>query len=76
MDRKTIYTRQDEFDIAPVLDAVAASHPEVEIGSYPTFTREDYRVKITIESKALDAVERARDQLLALLDPASLAQVE
>jgi FAD synthetase len=72
----TIYTRQDEFDIAPGLDTVATNHPDVEIGSYPTFTREDYRVKITIESKDLAAVERARDRLLALLDPASLAQVE
>lgn len=73
---RMIYTRQDEFDIAPRLDAVAANHPDVEIGSYPTFTREDYKVKITIESKELDAVERARDQLLALLDPASLAFIE
>jgi FAD synthetase len=73
---RMIYTRQDEFDIAPGLDAVAANHPEVEIGSYPTFTREDYRVKITIESKELDAVDRARDQLLTLLDPTSLARVE
>jgi len=72
----TIYTRQDEFDIASGLEVVAAGNPEVEIGSYPTFTREDYRVKITIESKELDEVERARDQLLRLLDPASLAQVE
>ena len=72
----TIYTREDEFDIAPRLDQVAANHPDVEIGSYPTFTREDYRVKITIESKEQDAVERARDELLKLLDPASLSRVE
>ena len=72
----TFYTREDEFDIAPRLDKIAASHPDVDIGSYPTFTREDYRVKITIESKEQPAVERARDELLKLLDPASLAQVE
>ena len=71
-----IYTREDEFDIAPRLDEVAARHPEVDIGSYPTFTREDYRVKITLESKEQAAVERARDQLLTLLDPASLARAE
>jgi molybdenum cofactor synthesis domain-containing protein len=72
----TIYTQQDEFDIAPRLDAVAANHTEVDIGSYPTFTREDYKVKITIESKELAAVERARDELLSLLDGGSIVQVE
>ena len=71
-----IYTREDEFDLAPRLDQVAASHPEVEIGSYPTFSREDYRVKITIESKEQAAVETARDQLLNLLDKSSLARIE
>ena len=71
-----IYTREDEFDIAPRLDLVAADHTDVDIGSYPTFTREDYRVKITIESKEQAAVERARDQLLALLDPESVARTE
>ena len=71
-----IYTREDEFDIAPRLDDVAARNPEVDIGSYPTFTRDDYRVKITLESKEQAAVERAREQLLLLLDPGSLAGVE
>jgi len=71
-----VYTREDEFDIAPRLDRVAAGHPEVEIGSYPTFTRDDYRVKITIESKVEAAVERARTELLELLDPAAIAGSE
>jgi molybdenum cofactor synthesis domain-containing protein len=69
-----IYTRQDEFDIAAHLEKVAADHPDVEIGSYPNFTREDYRVKITIESKEEAAVDGALDQLLKLLDPASLTR--
>jgi molybdenum cofactor synthesis domain-containing protein len=71
-----IYTREDEFDIAARLDDVAARHPDVDIGSYPTFTRDDYRVKITLESKEQAAVERARDQLLGLLDNASIARTE
>jgi molybdenum cofactor synthesis domain-containing protein len=71
-----IYTREDEFDIAPRLDKVAAENPDVEIGSYPTFTRDDYRVKITIESKEAAAVERARKALLELLDPDAIARME
>jgi molybdenum cofactor synthesis domain-containing protein len=73
---RAIYTREDEFDIAAQLDQVAADHPDVEIGSYPTFTREDYRVKITIESKEEAAVERARAALINLLDPSALVRQE
>lgn len=72
----TLYTREDEFDIAPRLDRVAAEHPDVEIGSYPTFTREDYRVKITVESKESAAVERAVAALRELLDPAALVNAD
>ena len=71
-----IYTREDEFDIAPRLDRVAADHADVEIGSYPTFTRDEYRVKITIESKEPAAVERARAALLELLDREAIARIE
>jgi molybdenum cofactor synthesis domain-containing protein len=71
-----IYTREDEFDITPHLNQVAREHPEVEIGSYPTFTREDYRVKITVESKEAAAVERARAALLDRLNPAALVRTE
>jgi molybdopterin-biosynthesis enzyme MoeA-like protein len=71
-----IYTREDEFDIASRLDDVAARHSDVDIGSYPTFTNQDYKVKITLESKAQDSLERARDQLLQLLDAASIARTE
>jgi molybdopterin-biosynthesis enzyme MoeA-like protein len=71
-----IYTREDEFDIAPRLDKVAAIHADVEIGSYPTFTRDDYRVKITIESKESEAVERARAALLETLDAEAIAWIE
>lgn len=73
---QAIYTREDEFDIAPRLQKVAAAHPGVEIGSYPTFTRDDYRVKITVESKEEKAVSEAVASLLEMLDPGSLAQPE
>ena len=71
-----IYTQEDEFDISPRLHEVAAKHPDVEIGSYPTFTRKDYRVKVTIESKESASVDSAREALLELLDPKALVQPE
>lgn len=72
-----IYTNEDEFDITPRLNEVAIKCGDVEIGSYPTFKESDgYRVKITIESKEADQVERARDMLLGLLDKNFLVRVE
>ena len=72
----TIYTREDEFDITPRLDRVAAECPQVEIGSYPNFASDEYRVKLTVESKEAAAVEQARAALLAVLDPAAIVRVE
>jgi molybdenum cofactor synthesis domain-containing protein len=71
-----IYTREDEFDIAPRLDRVAAHYPTVEIGSYPNFTSDEYRVKLTIESKEAAAVDEVRAALLDLLDPAAIVRTE
>ena len=71
-----VYTREDEFDIAPRLDEVAEKHPDVEIGSYPDFTSDSYRVKITLESKKAEAVEKALAALIELMDPASLVCTE
>jgi molybdenum cofactor synthesis domain-containing protein len=73
---RAIYTREDEFDIAARLNQVAADHPKLEIGSYPNFASSDYRVKITLESKEPDAVERGLAQLLGLLDSGRVWRTE
>jgi molybdenum cofactor synthesis domain-containing protein len=72
----SVFTLEEELDIAERLDEVAALHTDVEIGSYPVFARDDYRVKVTIESKEVAAVERARDALLAQLKPENLVKTE
>ena len=73
---RAVYTLEDEFDIAPRLEQVAAAHAAVDIGSYPTFTREDYRVKITLESKESESLERAFEDLLGLLDANAIVRKE
>ena len=73
---RAVYTLEDEFDIAPRLDRLALDHPDVEVGSYPNFAREDYKVKITLESKELPAVERALEQLVAALSASELVRTE
>ena len=73
---RAVFTREDEFDLAPALGRVAAEHVDVEIGSYPNFQSSEYKVKITLESKEQAAVERALASLLASLDSSMLARTE
>ncbi|MBK9316228.1 MAG: competence/damage-inducible protein A [Acidobacteria bacterium] len=63
-----IFTKEDEFDLADNLRAVAAANPLVAIGSYPNFSSEEYRVKLTLESKDATALDAAVSQLMDLLD--------
>jgi molybdenum cofactor synthesis domain-containing protein len=65
---RAFYTLQEEFDIAAGLRAVADAHPQVAIGSYPSFSSPDYRVKVTLESKDGVALESAAKELIAILD--------
>jgi FAD synthetase len=71
-----VYTREDEFDIAARLNHLAADYPMVDIGSYPNFGSSDYRVKITLESKDGEAVERALGALVSLMDASALVRTE
>lgn len=71
-----IFTLEDELEITTRLDEVAAAYKEVEIGSYPVFGNEDYRVKVTIESKERAAVEDARAALLARLKLEEIVRIE
>jgi molybdenum cofactor synthesis domain-containing protein len=64
-----IYTLEDEFMIAEQLHQLAANHPTVNIGSYPSLNRQEYRVKITLESKDEPAVMAALADLQSLLNP-------
>lgn len=65
---RTIFTLEDEFDIAERLNEVVREFPDVAIGSYPNFETPDFRVKLTLESKDLQALQAATDVLLGRLD--------
>lgn len=71
-----LFLSAGEEEIAPALDAVALAHPAVEIGSYPRFDAADHRVKVTVESKDLAAVEAALDALRAALPPGVVLRAE
>jgi molybdenum cofactor synthesis domain-containing protein len=73
---RAFYTLQEEFDIAEGLRAVADAHPQVSIGSYPTYSSPDYRVKVTLESKDGAALESAAKDLSGILDQEKFVRSE
>ena len=64
---RCVFTSQEEGSIAGHLDAIVASFPAVQVGSYPKLDPSEYRVKVTLESKDARAVEDATRSLLELL---------
>ena len=48
---------------------VQATHPDVEIGSYPRHDGTECRVKITVESRDAARVESAVSALLSRFEP-------
>lgn len=72
---RTVFTLEDEFDLADRLNQVVGQFPHVAIGSYPNFGADQYRVKLTLESKDLVELERALEALLGRLDRARIVQL-
>lgn len=66
---RQIFVRVGEDAIAALMSEVASAHPDLEIGSYPRFDSDEYRVKITIEARDPERVELGVDKLLRLIDP-------
>jgi molybdenum cofactor synthesis domain-containing protein len=64
---RTIYTSEHEGAIAGWLNQCLAQYPALLLGSYPRIGNPEYRVKLTLESKDRDYLERAFAHLMSLL---------
>lgn len=73
---KLIYTNEVESAIAVHLNATLALYPELLLGSYPKIGDAEYRVKLTLESKDQEYMERAFAHLLALLPKDTMVKTE
>lgn len=62
-----IYTSDGEGKIAAFLDACLERFPKLLLGSYPKIGNSEYRVKLTLESKDRDYLDRAFHYLLELI---------
>jgi molybdopterin-biosynthesis enzyme MoeA-like protein len=73
---RAVYTRLDEARLKALIDAVVASHPEVEVGSYPRWFEPSYKTKVTFDARDADAVERGALAFIELLPDGALVRVE
>lgn len=69
-----VHTTVEEGLLAPHLNAILETHSAVKIGSYPVLGREDYRVRVAIESADGAAVDAAVDELLSRLPAGQAAR--
>ncbi len=73
---RAAYTNLDEGTLKPLLDGVVAEHPEVAVGSYPTWSDPSYRTKLTFDGKDSALVERAFGAFLGRLPPGEPQRTE
>jgi FAD synthetase len=71
---RALYSSEGEGLIAGALDALVDEFPTVAVGSYPRLDEPDYKVKITLDGRDRDTVNRALCRLAAHLGPAVVRQ--
>jgi molybdenum cofactor synthesis domain-containing protein len=73
---RLIYSAWSESMIAEWLNQAMAEFPAISLGSYPTVGNPEYMVKLTLESKDPEYVQRAFDRLLVLLPAEAVVRTE
>jgi molybdenum cofactor synthesis domain-containing protein len=73
---RAIYTSATEGAIAEHLNACLAEFPQLMLGSYPRIGNPEYRVKLTLESKDAEYLERAFNHLIKLLPRDLIVKIE
>src|SRR5688572_10047029 len=73
---RALFTRCEEPELKPLLDDTVASHPGVEIGSYPQWFDKEYKTKVTFDGLERAAVDSACAALQAVLPPGAVVRQE
>ena len=73
---KQVYLNVGEDRIAEPLAALDAAYEDVAFGSYPRFDTDEYRTKITLESRDPARVDDALGRLLGQLDTEWVVKVD
>ena len=64
---RAVLTDMDEGHLKPLLDAVVAKFPDVEVGSYPAWYGAPYRTKLTFDGRNVERVDEACEAFVRTL---------
>ena len=73
---KQIYLKADEGEIADLLDATMAEFPQLMLGSYPKVSGSDYDVKLTLECRDSEYLDKALNFLCERLPEECILRFE
>ncbi|MFK7895513.1 MAG: competence/damage-inducible protein A [Myxococcota bacterium] len=71
-----VYVRENESDIADILNDLLKEFPQLMLGSYPRINEEEYRVMLTLESRDADYLKRSMDMLTRDLPEGAIFKIE
>ena len=71
-----IYTNSVESTLAEHLNATLLVYPQLMLGSYPKIGHPEYRVKLTLESKDAEYLDKAFRHLLELIPRDAVVKLE
>lgn len=61
--RRCLQLIAQETDVAALLTRVAEEHPEVQLGSYPSFREDQWHLELVLEATDLGRLQEAEEQL-------------
>jgi len=64
-----LYFPLDELSLTTRLNKLVKSHPEVTFGSYPSWSNQYFRTKITLDAATVDLLEAAKSDMKSIMDP-------
>ncbi|AKU94213.1 Molybdopterin binding motif protein [Labilithrix luteola] len=73
---RAVFTKMDEGDLKPLLDAVVDRFPDIAVGSYPKWLDPSYKTKLTFDGRDALRVDAARDAFLAMLPAGEPQRIE
>lgn len=73
---RNVYVRIGEGTLAEHLNAMLTEFPELLCGSYPEFSNPEYKVRVTLESKEPEYLDRALHYLLDRLPVEAVVRVD
>ena len=73
---RSVYVRIGEGTLAAHLNAMLREFPDLLCGSYPEFSNPEYKVRVTLESKAREYLEHALRDLLSRLPLDAVVRIQ